>query len=239
MKMILKSIYLPVIALGFCAVSQAATITIVNGNFSSAAGSPSFNPNSWVVAETNTGNNLETIYVASMGGTQANVLHFKDTVGDATSNYIQQTVSGAINPGVFADTYSSYTLTLDLGWRTDTDRNDVSYRFSLFNVTDNVELAFVDVSFPVRATAGNNVYALIQDDASFTLSYDNTISSYAGDAIALRLARTDADTTDNLVANTNAFSTTWIDDVRLTAVPEPSVALLGGLGLLGLLRRRR
>jgi hypothetical protein len=30
-----------------------------------------------------------------------------------------------------------------------------------------------------------------------------------------------------------------IDDVAVTLIPEPSIALLGGLGLLGLLRRRR
>lgn len=30
-----------------------------------------------------------------------------------------------------------------------------------------------------------------------------------------------------------------LDEVKFTAVPEPSVALLGGLGILGLLRRRR
>jgi hypothetical protein len=29
------------------------------------------------------------------------------------------------------------------------------------------------------------------------------------------------------------------DNVALDSIPEPSVALLGGLGLLGLLRRRR
>jgi hypothetical protein len=30
-----------------------------------------------------------------------------------------------------------------------------------------------------------------------------------------------------------------IDNVSVLAIPEPSIALLGGLGLLGLLRRRR
>ena len=33
--------------------------------------------------------------------------------------------------------------------------------------------------------------------------------------------------------------TKYIDDVIVTFVPEPSSALLGGLGLLALLRRRR
>ncbi len=31
----------------------------------------------------------------------------------------------------------------------------------------------------------------------------------------------------------------WVDNVTVDAVPEPSIALLGGLGLFGLMRRRR
>jgi hypothetical protein len=34
-------------------------------------------------------------------------------------------------------------------------------------------------------------------------------------------------------------SRTWFDGVGYEVIPEPSAALLGGLGLLGLLRRRR
>jgi hypothetical protein len=34
-------------------------------------------------------------------------------------------------------------------------------------------------------------------------------------------------------------SIAYIDNLSITAIPEPSAALLGGLGLLALLRRRR
>ena len=37
----------------------------------------------------------------------------------------------------------------------------------------------------------------------------------------------------------NDFEQGWVDDFSLTLIPEPSIAMLGGLGLLGLLRRRR
>jgi hypothetical protein len=39
--------------------------------------------------------------------------------------------------------------------------------------------------------------------------------------------------------NTDTTTQYRIDDITLTAVPEPSVAFLGGVGLLALLRRRR
>jgi hypothetical protein len=38
---------------------------------------------------------------------------------------------------------------------------------------------------------------------------------------------------------TPPFGSTTVTDYTITVVPEPSIALLGGLGLLGLLRRRR
>jgi MYXO-CTERM domain-containing protein len=37
----------------------------------------------------------------------------------------------------------------------------------------------------------------------------------------------------------NWQATAMFDNISVTAVPEPSVALLGALGLLGFLRRRR
>lgn len=46
--------------------------------------------------------------------------------------------------------------------------------------------------------------------------------------------------TDNAgLANINGANQVSIDNFSLTAVPEPSTALLGGLSVLALLRRRR
>lgn len=225
------------------AMAHGATLVVANSNFSTIIGGAAptgDNPASWTTVETTDAANSNGIYAQAAAGAasgQGFVLHFKDGAGSNITQSIQQSIT-TNNAGVFADTYSSYTVTLDLGWRNDlADRNDASYRISLIDTTDNVELAFQVVAFPVRATGQSDVYALVLNDASFTLSYDNTLASYLGDSIAIRIARTDADT--NATSGNNFASTTWIDDIRLTAVPEPSAALLGGLGLLALFRRRR
>ncbi len=44
---------------------------------------------------------------------------------------------------------------------------------------------------------------------------------------------------DELMVFDNALSSTEVNDLYLSQVPEPSAALLGGLGLLALVRRRR
>jgi hypothetical protein len=44
---------------------------------------------------------------------------------------------------------------------------------------------------------------------------------------------------DDLPTSANVNRRTWYDGVGFEAVPEPSVSLLGVLGLIGLLRRRR
>lgn len=234
--MYLPSLRLLIVTTAALASAPAVTLVVANGNFS-AAGS---NPASWTTVETTSTANNDGIYVgvaANSASAQGNVLHFKDGTGSDLTQYIEQSITSN-NAGVFADTYSEYTVTMDMGWRNDlTDRNDATYRISLLNATDNVELAFQLVTFPVRATGVSNVYLLTLDDFSTVLSYNAADPANAGDTITLRVARTDADT--NAANGGNSNSTTWIDDVRITAVPEPSTALLGALGMLGLLRRRR
>ncbi len=47
---------------------------------------------------------------------------------------------------------------------------------------------------------------------------------------------------DSLAVNEGSIATTGtsrVDNIRIAAAPEPSVALLGALGMLGILRRRR
>jgi uncharacterized protein (TIGR03382 family) len=47
------------------------------------------------------------------------------------------------------------------------------------------------------------------------------------------------DATDQFISFHANSTVANIDNLSITAIPEPSAALLGGLGLLALLRRRR
>lgn len=46
-------------------------------------------------------------------------------------------------------------------------------------------------------------------------------------------------TTQSLFAEAQGFARAHINAIQLRAIPEPSVSLLGGLGALALLRRRK
>lgn len=212
-------------------LASAVTLNVANQTFTTIA--TGNNPASWTTVET-AGDGVYAQAAVAPIASQGNVLHFKDGDGSATSQYIQQDIT-ANNAGVFANTYSSYTLTMDLGWRNDlSDRGDAQYRISLVDVTDGVELTFFAYTFPVRATGLFDSYSLVQAAAPFTLTYNNTLAAYVGDTIALRIARSDATTSGNFQ------STSWIDNVTLSAVPEPSAVIFGLMGLLAMqLRKKR
>lgn len=80
-------------------------------------------------------------------------------------------------------------------------------------------LAWTGIPIPAQETgSGTAVWRL--------LSFDNT-SIPISETLSLRWTNTDSSTAYRL------------DDITLSAVPEPSAAVLGSLGLLALLRRRR
>jgi hypothetical protein len=78
---------------------------------------------------------------------------------------------------------------------------------------------WTSISIPTQPTgSGTSVWRL--------LSFSNTAIPITN-TLSLRWTNTDSGT---------AFR---LDDITLSAVPEPAAALLGPLGLFGLLRRRR
>jgi hypothetical protein len=72
----------------------------------------------------------------------------------------------------------------------------------------------------------------------FTVGYVDT-SAVSHDSLTVNFTATDLGSTLGFYADLRTASTSLGSLDNLAIVPEPSAALLGGLGLFGLLRRRR
>lgn len=96
-----------------------------------------------------------------------------------------------------------------------------------FSASGPVELNSDPVFFRVTSPAGG--LAILSTPGTFPADVSNALQSATitfSNSTGFAVASGDASFTD---ANT----------LNLVAIPEPSIALLGGLGLIGLLRRRR
>jgi hypothetical protein len=110
--------------------------------------------------------------------------------------------------------------------------------------SSNIGLGNVTVADFATLTLGNN--QSIADTATLFFGDDSTINlNNAGTETVFGIIQTDdsqsigAGTYDAAFLNTHFGVDTFLGSGTLTVVPEPSAALLGGLGVLGLLRRRR
>jgi hypothetical protein len=129
-----------------------------------------------------------------------------------------------------------------IGW---TDENNLAY----YNGTSWVETAFL---FDYK---GYDKVSLSIDTLANTwsLAVNRSLNAYATEVVVSNQALTTTvgssfgditftaieDQDDGIEANKNGLAKTYFDNFAFTVVPEPSSALLGLLGCLGLLRRRR
>lgn len=213
MKMPLKSISLPAIALGICMSAQGAAIQLANGDLNS----------------TPTGSGWTTsagdVYYLSNWTT----LTSYGTIGFLMANgsYIQQNL-GTSNPGLDASTYGSFTINFDMGYRRDsTTSGDLNLSVALWDTTVGSELSSQTITITNPGVGANSLSGKVAN-----LSYNNSNPTLIGHNIALRITNTSS-------VVTNWHCTGMVDNFVVTPVPESSIALLGGLGLIGLLRRRR
>ena len=152
-------------------------------------------------------------------------------------------VTGVLTPGGSVDTFSSGALTMNAGstFVFEATGNGAS---GADLMTVNGALSLTDVSLDLLgADLGLNIW---------TLGDKLTLISYTGTGITAGFTGYDDDTTyafggnewlfdynDAMAGGNFNSQATGTSFVTLTAVPEPSAALLGGLGMMLLLRRRR
>jgi len=203
-----------VLLLGLASASHAGLV-LANGDFetgadwNSAVGS---NPSVWSDSGVNYG---ESITGYGTGRVAA--------LKDAANTWYQQTI-GVVGEqtGVQIDYeggvryHSSYAA----------GPRDIDLRVSLWDVTTDLELAFIDVN-TVYSTSETSLHT-----RSHTLNYDGT--GIEGNVLALRFTNSTGQT-GNL-----HHSNVLLDDISVTAIPEPAtlgmVAVMGG-GILFIRRR--
>lgn len=119
-------------------------------------------------------------------------------------------------------------------------RSTTTYNFGAAGTTADAVFSFNNLAL----TAGQNYFIAFTDSASDVIPADGSVATYFRDA-RLSASNVAGDvyssgglwtiSGDNMTTASAGFDTAFV----ASFVPEPSVALLGGLGVLGLLRRRR
>lgn len=96
-----------------------------------------------------------------------------------------------------------------------------------------VQFVFADTRYDGGTMQVQAVSGVTGNSTTATYSYTN------GQYLVVN-AQFKADTADTLwIPSANGGGGEQLNGIRIVAIPEPSAALLGGLGILGLLRRRR
>lgn len=220
----------------------SAAYTLVNGDFEDTSGTF---PNGWVGTST-----------FNAGGFASG----SADAGMSSGGSITQDFSG----GPSIDTSENYDFQLDFAFRTGAISTTTDQRFRLRNnnnVGDIITLGFetaatgggtalsafsgtwstvLDVAFASGTTYYFRVIGSDWDNASrsYTIGYSTDGTSFTTSAPITSFHGTPGGTVDFETFRVEAGTTTTrIDNVSV--IPEPSVALLGSLSLLGLLRRRR
>jgi len=172
------------------------------------------------------------------------------TLQGTGSTASQLDVSGKLSPGASVQSFASGTLNMLTGSTFEYELNssvatsagaDLQVVSGDLNLTGTVTLTFGDLAAIPTAFAQGTTFSLI----NYNGAWNNGLFTFGG-AIADGGTFTAGLNTWQIDYNASSGGLNFNGDflpsssfVNITAVPEPRAALLGGLGLLALLRRRR
>lgn len=151
-------------------------------------------------------------------------------------------ILGAFGTVGFEDVGS--IVSIDAGFRHDTGMQSVwVLRLDGVNVGGSNSQSYLDVSSFTGHDISNDSNILLSSvpaNHSDTLRTPGALTytikaADVGKQLDLRVSVFDSSNSGTAAGNRNLL----IDSISYTVIPEPTTALLGGLGLLGLLRRRR
>lgn len=231
-----------------CAANTEGAISLTNGaaytqDFDTLAssGASSTIPADWTFAESGTANN--TTYSAGTGSSTTG-----DTYSFGSSSSTERALGG-LQSGSLVPTFgASFTNNVGVGlihlsisytgeqWRLGTldinaDRLDFQYSTDATSLTSGTWVDFnsLDFSSPNNTTSGELDGNATENQTNKSATLSN-LSIANGSTFWIRWNDFNVAGSDDGLA---------VDNFSITAIPEPAATLLGALGVLGLLRRRR
>jgi len=252
--------------LGLVASSQAATITwgganTITGDAGSGIAVKNFQPNNNVTQSTSNG----TADVSSIG-TSVFAMNFTGVSGDSWINRVtffestpEQTLflSGD-DPGGFNQ--NGVTLTLGAGWSGNTRIDGNSPQGNSYGSVVGYTWDTLSYMRWINGTAGTMTFSgltigqeyavqyWVQDSRTgqgdintrnLTLDGQTVLDYNNGSGVGQWAIGTFTADNESQTINIEANTSVQVNMLQLRAIPEPNVALLGGFGLLALLRRRK
>jgi fibronectin-binding autotransporter adhesin len=163
------------------------------------------------------------------------------TLGGSGSLAASTTITGILAPG---NSIGTLTVGNDVTWQGASaigSSSNWQYELGLSNSSDLLNLTGTSSEFLKNTSLGsffNFDFLGSTDTGTFTLVDWESTASLAGDAFGTNFLLTDFTYSNLGGGNTGSFGFNGTS-LQFTVVPEPHAALLGGIGLLILLRRRR